>query len=72
MLDTGRAKTVTEIIEREEIAASYVHKIIRLTDLAPDIAAAIMEGQQPKTLTLSQLMHPLPLCWDEQRQMFGI
>lgn len=72
MLDIGRAKTVTEIIEREGIAASYVHKIIRLTDLAPDITAAIMEGQQPKTLTLSQLMDPLPLCWHKQREMLGI
>lgn len=72
MLDTGRFRTVDEIVEKEKIGESYVRKIIRLTELAPDITTAIINGQQPRTLTLSQLMEQLPICWTDQRQQLGI
>jgi hypothetical protein len=72
MLETGRFRTVAEIIEKEKMADSYVRKIIRLTELAPDITTAIMNGEQPKTLTLSQLMNSFPICWEEQRQAFSL
>jgi len=71
MLDTERFRTIAEIIEKEKLADSYVRKIIRLTELAPDITVAVMGGQQPKTLTLSQLMGPFPVSWAEQRQLLG-
>lgn len=71
MLDTEQMRTIAEIIEKERLGESYVRKIIRLTELAPDITAAIMSGRQPKTLTLSQLMEAMPICWEDQRQTLG-
>ena len=55
----------------EKLDAAYVTKYIRMTQLAPDIVAAILNGRQPKTLTVSQLQRPFPDLWHEQRQHFG-
>jgi hypothetical protein len=47
--------------------------VIRLTDLAPDITAAILQGNQPSTLQLQDLLRGglLPLDWNEQRNQLG-
>jgi hypothetical protein len=43
-----------------------------LAFLAPDIQQAILNGQQPRSLTLSQLqLKALPMSWAEQRRAFG-
>jgi len=39
--------------------------------LAPDITAAILEGQQPQTLMLKEMMRAIPPNWTDQRRMFG-
>lgn len=58
-------------------SASYSDKhlarMARLAFLAPDIAAAILEGRQPKVLTARRLLRAaeLPLAWSVQRRMFG-
>jgi site-specific DNA recombinase len=39
--------------------------------LAPDLVAAIMEGRQPRALSLSELVkRPVPMDWDDQRRLF--
>ena len=50
---------------------SYVCRVLRLTLLAPDIVEAILDGRQPKTLDLKNLLEPLPLRWDIQRKQLG-
>jgi hypothetical protein len=51
----------------------HIERLARLAYLAPDITAAILDGDQPKTLTSRKLLKlpALPLGWDEQRQMLG-
>jgi len=39
--------------------------------LAPDLTEAILEGRQPQTLMLKDMMRAIPLNWTEQRRMFG-
>lgn len=40
--------------------------------LAPDIQAAILEGRQPRGLTLHGLLdQPLPAAWSDQRSALG-
>jgi len=39
----------------------------RLALLAPDIAKAIMDGQQAPEMTLPVLMGPFPMEWERQR-----
>ena len=52
---------------------SYVTRLLRLTYLAPDIVAAIVDGRQPIGLTANRLMANtrLPLEWKDQRELLG-
>ena len=56
MLETGRYATVKELAAAERINASYVCRMLRLTLLAPQIVEAILDGRQPKGMTLLRLM----------------
>lgn len=48
-------------------------RIARLSFLATDIITAILDGGQPATLGVRQLMRiaGLPASWDQQRSMLG-
>lgn len=69
-IESGLVASVAELALKEGIGENYVGKIIRLTELAPDITMAILNGRQPPSMTLSQ-MEDVPLLWEEQRQAFG-
>jgi site-specific DNA recombinase len=73
MLETGKAKSITKLAHQENLKTSYMASVIRLTDLAPDITAAILQGNQPSTLQLQDLLRGglLPLDWNEQRNQLG-
>lgn len=67
MLDSGNFATIAELAEREGITLSYLTRILRLTLLAPDLVAAILDGRQAAAVTLARLMEALPAEWPEQR-----
>lgn len=67
MLESGDFATLAELADREGIAPSYLTRVLRLTQLAPCIIEAIIDGRQAEAVTLAQLMEPVPLCWSEQR-----
>ncbi len=69
-INDGNVKTIDELAKRVGMRDSYVSKIIRLTELAPDITVAILHGRQPHSLSLSQ-MEDIPLLWEEQRRAYG-
>lgn len=73
MLITGKANTVREIAASEGIAENEVSRRIQLAFLAPDIVEAILQGQQPNTLTAQSLIRlkHLPGDWDGQRTLLG-
>ena len=52
---------------------SYATRLFRLTLLAPQIVAAILNGNQAPELTARKLMDDtrLPLDWNEQRRALG-
>ena len=66
MLESGEFATIAELAEREGIAPSYMTRVLRLTLLAPEIVAAILDGNQSPEVTLSRLLAPLPAAWDRQ------
>ena len=72
-LQTGAAASVGEIERRESRAKGSVSRILPLAFLAPDIAAAILDGRQPESLTAGALrrLPELPMDWDAQRQALG-
>ncbi|WP_454283130.1 hypothetical protein [Roseovarius sp. MBR-79] len=70
MLDSGEFASISELAEREGIAFTYMARLMRLSLLAPEILDAIMEGRQPESVTLANMMDPFPLDWKEQRIRF--
>lgn len=71
MLDSGEFATIAELAEREGIAAPYLTRTMRLAQLAPEVVEAILDGRQPRCLTLESLRQPLPESWVEQECMLG-
>jgi DNA invertase Pin-like site-specific DNA recombinase len=56
-----------------EYSMKHLARMARLSFLAPDIVAAILDGTQPAALTARRLLRAaeLPHDWHEQRRMFG-
>ena len=67
LLESGRFSSMTELAEREGINHSYLCRILRLSLLAPDLVAMILDGRQPKGLRLADLMGEMPVEWGKQR-----
>ena len=51
----------------------HLHRLARMSWLAPDIITAILDGRQPVQLTARHLMRcaDLPMEWQQQRQFLG-
>ncbi len=52
---------------------NHLHRLVRISWLAPDIISAILEGRQPVQLTAHHLMRcaEIPMDWTEQRNFIG-
>jgi hypothetical protein len=72
LLESGQVRSLNELAEAEKINPSYLSRIYRLTLLAPDIVEAILDGRQPRTLQLADLMDDLPVEWERQRERSGV
>lgn len=70
-LASNEYKSLGAIAKSEDLEMMYVTRIYRLYFLAPKLKEAILDGMQPRTLTLSQLMRGIPLCWQEQARLYG-
>lgn len=70
-LSSGTAPTIAALAKAEGVSASYVSLKISLAFLAPDIVEAIIDGNQPVSLTPERLKKacPLPASWEEQRAL---
>jgi hypothetical protein len=66
MLESGDYATVRDLAKAEAINESYLGRVLRLTLLAPKIVEAILEGRQPPTLELDDLLQQFPIDWDRQ------
>ena len=69
-IDDGVVADASEIAQREQMEITRVREVLRLVILDPSIAQAILEGRQPRTLSLESLVRQsLPLDWLGQRRM---
>lgn len=66
MLETGEAKSLREIAEKEGVDNSYVSRMVNLTTLAPDTVEAILYDQMPPTVTLFDLVVDPTRLWLDQ------
>jgi hypothetical protein len=70
-IESGQAKSITDLAEQEGVTDAYVCRLLPLTCLAPDIVEAILDGRQPKELRLAEILGSEPLYWSEQRAKWG-
>jgi len=67
MLESGQFTTITELAKHENLALTYMTRVLRLSLLAPVTVEMILAGNQPPEITLSVLLQPFPVEWEEQR-----
>jgi hypothetical protein len=65
-IETGQARSITDLAEQEGATDAYVRRLLPLTCLAPDIVDAILDGRQPKGLRLAEVLVNGPVAWEEQ------
>jgi hypothetical protein len=70
-IESGQAKSITDLAEQEGVTDAYVCRLLPLTCLAPDIVEAILDGRQPRGLRLAEMLGNGPGGWEEQRRAFG-
>lgn len=66
MLESGEFGTISDLARHEGIAAPYLTRVFRLAFLAPEVVEAILDGRQPRDLTLQSLLGQLPDEWSSQ------
>jgi len=70
-IESGQAKSITDLAEQEDVTDAYVCRLLPLTCLAPAIVEAILDGRQPKGLRLAEVLGNGPVAWEEQRSGWG-
>ena len=60
-IESGQAKSITDLAEQEGLTDAYVCRLLPLTCLAPDIVEGILDGRQPKGLRLAQVLGNAPV-----------
>jgi hypothetical protein len=68
MIETGQAKSNSDLARKLRLDQSYVARTIRLASLAPEVIESILDGQEPEGAGLNLLRQDLPLLWEEQRR----
>lgn len=72
MLCRGEFADTAEIAQRYGLSDPHVRRLLRLAYLTPNIVEAIVEGRQPRTLTVKLLLQGIPLDWSDQLSAFGL
>ena len=63
----GKYADTVEIAQRFKLSDEHVRRILRFGYLAPDIVKAIVEGRQPRSLTVKRFLQGIPAVWADQR-----
>ncbi len=72
LLRDGEVRSIADLARRERISPGYAEKIIRLAFLAPDIVEATIDGRQPASMSLADLLErEIPVSWRQQRVALG-
>ena len=68
MLEQGAYSSLRDLAAAEDISATYISRLLRLTLLAPEIVEAVLDGRKPETVTQELLFQPLPDEWHRQQR----
>ena len=65
------ARSIRALARDIGVTNRYVRKLLPLAFLAPDIFEAILDGRQPRDLSLETLAYTsIPRRWEDQRRQF--
>ena len=67
-IESGKAKSITDLAAQENVTDAYVQRLLLLTCLAPDIIIAILDGRQPRGLSANLMLKDVPTAWNGQRE----
>jgi hypothetical protein len=70
-LRSGKYADTIEIARQFQLNDAHVRRLLRFAYLAPDIVEAIVEGHQPRSMTVKRLLQGVPCVWADQRAAFG-
>jgi site-specific DNA recombinase len=70
-LQDGAHQSVEQFAEAGSLHPKVVRQALRLAFLSPDVTAAILDGSQPRGLSLARIPKLLPLSWAEHRRLLG-
>jgi site-specific DNA recombinase len=70
-LRDGAHQSIEQLAKANGLHPKVVRQAIRLAFLSPDLTSAILEGDQPKGLSLARIPKLLPLSWAEHRPLLG-
>ena len=72
MLDSGKIASLAAIALKEKVTTGYVSKVFNLNFIAPEIVEHILNGTQPRSLKLQDIVTgEIPDLWQEQKEMWG-
>lgn len=72
MLEEGKIGSLSQIALQENISGPYVSRVFNLNLISPKIVETIINGKQPRTLKLQDLLYgDIPLLWQEQEEKWG-
>lgn len=71
LMETGQAKSLTELSERLGVERTFLYHSLELVNLAPDIISAVLKGAIPPELKLKNLRGNIPTNWEVQRMLYG-
>ncbi len=72
LIDQGAVEDAAAIARQERLDRTWVNETLRLTLLAPEIVVAILDGRQPRTLSLQTVRRGVPVDWAEQRAQYDL
>ena len=68
----GEVRSIRALARDIGVTNRYVRKLLPLAFLAPDIIEAILDGRQPRDLSLETLAYTsIPRRWEDRRRQFG-
>ena len=70
-IESGKYHGILELSRALNLDSSYVGRIFRMVNLAPEIQEAILNGTEPDGLTIMKLRGNIPDDWEEQKEMLG-
>jgi hypothetical protein len=59
-LRSGKYADTAEIARQFQLNDAYVRRLLRFAYLAPQVVEAIIEGRQPRSMTVKRLLQGIP------------